>query len=214
MIDGRTVSTMDVRFGSQYTPTREGVFSVYWKSRHHVSTIYDTPCRTRCSSAAARRCTTRSDFAARGYSGASHGCVNVRDKGKIAALFAQVRDRRQGRRLLVRPRGRRGRVGRGRDRGNVSRPRQVHEPWVRGNPGSVRRPMTSRLTHYCVTGAENVTPGPKKVERSTKPQVSGVRWASGRGVTGLSRPCGAVGRSAPNTPCARATVTRGRWSES
>ena len=41
------------------------------------------------------------DFAARGYDGASHGCVNVRDKGKIAALFDQVQQRRQGRRLLV-----------------------------------------------------------------------------------------------------------------
>ncbi len=30
------------------------------------------------------------DFAARGYNGASHGCVNVRDKGKLSALFDQV----------------------------------------------------------------------------------------------------------------------------
>ncbi len=32
-----------------------------------------------------------------------------------------------------------------------------------GNPGSVRRPMTSRLTHYCVAVAGNVTPLGKKV---------------------------------------------------
>jgi lipoprotein-anchoring transpeptidase ErfK/SrfK len=32
-----------------------------------------------------------SDFATRGYAGASHGCVNVRDKVALAALFAQVR---------------------------------------------------------------------------------------------------------------------------
>jgi lipoprotein-anchoring transpeptidase ErfK/SrfK len=31
-----------------------------------------------------------SDFAARGYSGASHGCVNVRDYGKIQWLFGKV----------------------------------------------------------------------------------------------------------------------------
>ncbi|MCZ9339142.1 L,D-transpeptidase, partial [Streptomyces sp. TRM76130] len=42
MIDGRTVSTMEVRFGSRGTPTREGVFSVYWKSRNHWSTLYDS----------------------------------------------------------------------------------------------------------------------------------------------------------------------------
>ena len=31
-----------------------------------------------------------SDFAARGYNGASHGCVNVRDLGKIKILFDEV----------------------------------------------------------------------------------------------------------------------------
>ena len=30
------------------------------------------------------------DFAANGYNGASHGCVNVRDYGAIASLFDQV----------------------------------------------------------------------------------------------------------------------------
>lgn len=39
----------------------------------------------------------------------------------------------------------------------------VHQARVRGNPGSVQRPMTSRLTHYCVGTAENVTPGRKKI---------------------------------------------------
>ncbi|PIB04801.1 hypothetical protein B1C81_31890 [Streptomyces sp. HG99] len=91
MIDGKTVSTMDVRFGSQYTPTREGVFSVYFKSRHHVSTIYDTAMPYAMFFSGGQAVHYSSDFAARGYYGASHGCVNVRDKGKIAALFAQVR---------------------------------------------------------------------------------------------------------------------------
>ena len=31
-----------------------------------------------------------SDFAARGYAGASHGCVNVRDYNGLASLFDQV----------------------------------------------------------------------------------------------------------------------------
>ena len=31
-----------------------------------------------------------SDFAARGYAGASHGCVNVRDYSALASLFDQV----------------------------------------------------------------------------------------------------------------------------
>ncbi|MFE2303079.1 L,D-transpeptidase family protein [Streptomyces sp. NPDC059445] len=91
MIDGRTVSEMDVRFGSQYTPTREGVFTVYFKSRHHVSTIYHTSMPYAMFFSGGQAVHYSSDFAARGYYGASHGCVNVRDESKVAALFAQVR---------------------------------------------------------------------------------------------------------------------------
>ncbi|MDQ0794408.1 L,D-transpeptidase family protein [Streptomyces sp. B1I3] len=92
MIDGRVVSSMDVRFGSQYTPTREGTFSVYWKSRHHVSTLYDSPMPYAMFFSGGQAVHYSSDFAARGYGGASHGCVNVRDEGKIASLFAQVKN--------------------------------------------------------------------------------------------------------------------------
>ncbi|WP_371801401.1 L,D-transpeptidase family protein [Streptomyces sp. NBC_01732] len=92
MIDGRVVSSMDVRFGSQYTPTREGTFSVYWKSRHHVSSIYHTAMPYAMFFSGGQAVHYSSDFAARGYDGASHGCVNVRDEGKIASLFAQVKN--------------------------------------------------------------------------------------------------------------------------
>ncbi|MFI9775969.1 L,D-transpeptidase family protein [Streptomyces sp. NPDC051956] len=91
MIDGKALMTTDVRFGSQFTPTREGVFSVYWKSRHHVSTIYHSPMPYAMFFSGGQAVHYSADFAARGYTGASHGCVNVRDEGKIASLFAQVR---------------------------------------------------------------------------------------------------------------------------
>ncbi|MGW0530627.1 L,D-transpeptidase family protein [Streptomyces sp. NPDC003032] len=91
MVDGKAVSTMDVRFGSQYTPTREGTFSVYWKSRHHVSTLYDTAMPYAMFFSGGQAVHYSADFAARGYAGGSHGCVNVRDERKIASLFAQVR---------------------------------------------------------------------------------------------------------------------------
>lgn len=90
MVDGRTVSTVAVRFGSQFTPTREGVFSVYWKSRHHVSTLYDSPMPYAMFFSGGQAVHYSADFAARGYGGASHGCVNVRDELAIAAIFAQV----------------------------------------------------------------------------------------------------------------------------
>ncbi|MEW1997155.1 L,D-transpeptidase family protein [Streptomyces coelicoflavus] len=92
MIDGRTVSTMSVRFGSQHTPTREGVFQVYWKSRHHVSTLYDSAMPYAMFFSGGQAVHYSSDFAARGYAGASHGCVNVRDEAAIADLYAQVRN--------------------------------------------------------------------------------------------------------------------------
>nr|WP_229908949.1 L,D-transpeptidase family protein [Streptomyces griseosporeus] len=91
MVDGRTVMTLPVRFGSQYTPTREGVFHVYWKSRHHVSTLYDSPMPYAMFFSGGQAVHYSYDFAARGYGGASHGCVNVRDETAIAQLFAQVR---------------------------------------------------------------------------------------------------------------------------
>jgi L,D-transpeptidase catalytic domain/Putative peptidoglycan binding domain len=92
MIDGRTVKTVSVRFGSVGTPTREGVFSVYWKSRHHVSTLYDSPMPYAMFFSGGQAVHYSADFAAHGYAGGSHGCVNVRDEAAIAGLFAQVRN--------------------------------------------------------------------------------------------------------------------------
>ncbi|MFD5204179.1 peptidoglycan-binding protein [Streptomyces sp. NPDC058375] len=92
MIDGKVVSAMDVRFGSEYTPTREGVFEVFWKSRDHVSTLYDTPMPYALFFSGGQAVHYSADFAANGYGGASHGCVNVRDRKKVAALFDQVRN--------------------------------------------------------------------------------------------------------------------------
>ncbi|MFH9673655.1 L,D-transpeptidase family protein [Streptomyces sp. NPDC017405] len=91
MIDGRTLQTVSVRFGTQYTPTREGVFHVYWKSRHHVSTLYHSPMPYAMFFSGGQAVHYSADFAARGYAGGSHGCVNVRDRTAIARMFAQVR---------------------------------------------------------------------------------------------------------------------------
>ncbi|WP_443065335.1 L,D-transpeptidase family protein [Streptomyces sp. NBC_00536] len=91
MIDGKIVSTMDVRFGSENTPTREGEFSVGWKSKDWVSTIYHTPMPYSMFFSEGQAVHYSSDFAARGYAGASHGCVNVRDKAKLSALYDQVK---------------------------------------------------------------------------------------------------------------------------
>ncbi|MFE7547650.1 L,D-transpeptidase family protein [Streptomyces gardneri] len=91
MIDGKVVSSMDVRFGSENTPTREGTFSVGWKARKWTSTIYHTPMPYAMFFSGGQAVHYSSDFAARGYNGASHGCVNVRDRAKLSALFDQVK---------------------------------------------------------------------------------------------------------------------------
>ncbi|MGW3518006.1 L,D-transpeptidase family protein [Streptomyces hydrogenans] len=91
MIDGRVVSSMDVRFGSENTPTREGIFSVGWKAKEWTSTIYHTPMPYAMFFSGGQAVHYSADFAARGYNGASHGCVNVRDRAKLSALFDQVK---------------------------------------------------------------------------------------------------------------------------
>ncbi|MGE7390222.1 L,D-transpeptidase family protein [Streptomyces sp. NPDC004126] len=91
MIDGKVVSTMDVRFGSENTPTREGLFQVGWKAKEWTSTIYHTSMPYSMFFSEGQAVHYSSDFAARGYDGASHGCVNVRDKKKLSELFDQVK---------------------------------------------------------------------------------------------------------------------------
>jgi hypothetical protein len=91
VVDGTVRATMDVRFGSQYTPTREGLFHVAFKSRDHVSTLFRTPMPYAMFFSGGEAVHYSADFAARGYAGASHGCVNVRDKAAVAALFDQVK---------------------------------------------------------------------------------------------------------------------------
>jgi hypothetical protein len=83
--------TMEVRFGSAYTPTREGVFHVGWKSRDHVSKLFHTPMPFAMFFSGGQAVHYSSDFAARGYTGASHGCVNVRNYRGIRWLFDRVR---------------------------------------------------------------------------------------------------------------------------
>jgi peptidoglycan hydrolase-like protein with peptidoglycan-binding domain len=91
VVGGRARLRMDVRFGADRTPTREGSFSVGWKARYHVSSIYHSSMPYSMFFSGGQAVHYSSDFAARGYYGASHGCVNVRNLAGIRSLFAQVR---------------------------------------------------------------------------------------------------------------------------
>ncbi|MFD7160355.1 L,D-transpeptidase [Kribbella sp. NPDC059898] len=90
LVNGKPVQIMDVRFGAMKTPTRNGVFKVYRKSKNHVSTLYHSKMPYAMFFSGGQAVHYSSDFRARGYNGASHGCVNVRDKSKIAWVFARV----------------------------------------------------------------------------------------------------------------------------
>lgn len=91
VVDGRVKVTLAARFGGPSTPTREGAFKVYRKSRDHVSSIYHTPMPYAMFFSGGQAVHYSPDFAAHGYSGASHGCVNIRAKRAIARLFNIVR---------------------------------------------------------------------------------------------------------------------------
>ncbi|SOD63824.1 Peptidoglycan-binding (PGRP) domain of peptidoglycan hydrolases-containing protein [Streptomyces zhaozhouensis] len=92
VVDGDVQLTLDVRFGAEETPTREGEFEVYWKSRNHHSTLYDSPMPYAMFFDGGQAVHYSEDFAANGYNGASHGCVNVRDEDAIAGLFDEVNE--------------------------------------------------------------------------------------------------------------------------
>jgi lipoprotein-anchoring transpeptidase ErfK/SrfK len=56
-----------------------------------VSSIYKTPMPYAMFFSGGQAIHYSPDFKARGYNGASHGCVNMRDKKKIAWIFARVK---------------------------------------------------------------------------------------------------------------------------
>lgn len=90
VIDGKAMMRLDVRFGSEYTPTREGTFAVFQKNRTWTSTLFGSSMPFSMFFSGGQAVHYSSDFAARGYAGASHGCVNVRDYNGLASLFDQV----------------------------------------------------------------------------------------------------------------------------
>ena len=90
VVDGKVRATYEARFGSDELPTREGAFWVQRKSRDHVSTLYHTSMPFAMFFSGGQAVHYSPDFAANGYNGNSHGCVNVRDYNGMVWLFDQV----------------------------------------------------------------------------------------------------------------------------
>lgn len=90
VVDGKPQRHFDVRFGADTTPTREGAFSLGWKAADWTSTLYHSEMPYSMFFSGGQAVHYSSDFAARGYAGASHGCVNVRDLAGIKSVFSQA----------------------------------------------------------------------------------------------------------------------------
>ncbi len=90
VVKGKVTLLVDARFGNEAFATREGVFRVFKKSRDHVSSLYKTPMPFAMFFSGGQAVHYSGFFARDGYRGASHGCVNLRDRAVAAALFASI----------------------------------------------------------------------------------------------------------------------------
>ncbi|SDS42224.1 L,D-transpeptidase family protein [Microlunatus soli] len=91
MVSGKVIKTMDARFGCSNSPTREGNWKIFRKVRHDVSYQYNSPMPFSMYFSGGEAVHYSSDFAARGYNGCSHGCVNIRDKKTLKYVYNRIR---------------------------------------------------------------------------------------------------------------------------
>jgi hypothetical protein len=90
MNHNKVIKTMDARFGCYNTPTREGNWTIFRKVRHEVSREYGSKMPFSMYFSGGEAVHYSSDFAARGYAGCSHGCVNIRDKHTLRWVYKQI----------------------------------------------------------------------------------------------------------------------------
>lgn len=88
--DGKIRLTIDVRFGLAGMDTREGTFRVFWKSRNHTSSLYDSWMPYALFFSGGQAVHYSPYFARDGYNGGSHGCVGIRDIKTAAWLFDRI----------------------------------------------------------------------------------------------------------------------------
>ncbi len=88
---GKIIKTMDARFGCASSKTRMGTFHVFRKRHYTVSDLYHSPMPYSMFFSGGQAVHYSSDFAARGYNGCSHGCVNIRAKKTLHWVFHQIK---------------------------------------------------------------------------------------------------------------------------
>ena len=90
VVRGTPRLTLDARFGFSGADTREGTFRVNSKSRDHHSSLYRTWMPFAMFFSGGQAVHYSPYFARDGYSGGSHGCVNLRDFDNARWLFDRV----------------------------------------------------------------------------------------------------------------------------
>lgn len=86
----RVIQTMDARFGCGGS-TREGTFTVFRKVRNDWSREYGSPMPLSMYFSGGEAVHYSADFAARGYAGCSHGCVNIRDRHTLKWVYNRIK---------------------------------------------------------------------------------------------------------------------------
>ncbi len=88
---GRLVTALDARFGGQGYRTREGNWRIFRKVKDDFSSLYQTPMPWSMYFSGGQAVHYSFYFPKDGYNGASHGCVNIRDKKGIKKLWKKVK---------------------------------------------------------------------------------------------------------------------------
>jgi hypothetical protein len=90
VVNGTVRLTLDARFGLPGMDTGEGPFRVYWKSRDHVSSAYNSWMPFALFFNGGEAIHYSPYFARDGYNGGSHGCIGVRNFEMAEWLFDRV----------------------------------------------------------------------------------------------------------------------------
>mgnify|MGYP002651072276 FL=1 len=85
--NGRILITLDARYGRSSMPTAEGVHSVYWKDKNHVSSTYGSPMPYSMFFYKGQAIHYSAGFAKNGWVGGSHGCINIRNMNGLKWLW-------------------------------------------------------------------------------------------------------------------------------
>ena len=86
----RVAQALDVRVGDARGPqyvTRDGDWKIYLKEVNHYSTLYNVNMPYSMFFSGGEAIHYSADFARVGYSSASHGCANIRNKQGMASLY-------------------------------------------------------------------------------------------------------------------------------